>query len=358
MKIDRVASLRDYNSYARQMDDNSDEKFAETTGFVLPGRVGDIGCATGSWLKRAGETGCFLSSRFIGVEAAPLLFSACVQRRRAGELPAERVSLLFRDALDGLVFAPESMDTIHTSSVTHEIYSLTSEKEVRRYRLAHPDSSLDQAQREVGHRQLKKFIADRHAELRPGGIWINRDVVGPEGGDASVRVELEGRSTFERFLQFARDYRRTEGYQVEYLFEEADSLCRLRMSLRDAWEFATKKDYTDNWEGEMHESFCFWGFSDWVRIMEHTGFEVLSASRAFTNPWIVEERLQGRVRLFPGGPTVDEPMPFPPTNMVLVARKRRKEVPCLRVYARTALQVHRQKRPASPPAVQRRSRGW
>ena len=37
----------------------------------------------------------------------------------------------------------------------------------------------------------------------------------------------------------------------------------VEVSLRDACEFLSKKDYLDNWQSEMHETFCYWSFRDW-----------------------------------------------------------------------------------------------
>ena len=84
----------------------------------------------------------------------------------------------------------------------------------------------------------------------------------------------------------------------------------------------SKKDYVDNWQSEMHETFCFWDFSEWRQALEHAGFAVHPASHAFTNPWIVESRFPGKVELFRKAGGTLEPMAFPVTNMVLIAEKR------------------------------------
>ena len=96
-----------------------------------------------------------------------------------------------------------------------------------------------------------------------------------------------------------------------------------RLSLRNAAEFLSKKDYTDNWSSEMNEEFCFWNFSKWKQVLAEIGFQVAEnpnhpaeSSRVYTNPWIVEHRHAGHaeVRGLQG-----ENMPWPPTNMILVA---------------------------------------
>ena len=37
----------------------------------------------------------------------------------------------------------------------------------------------------------------------------------------------------------------------------------------------SKKDYTANWDSEMHEEFAFWGFSDWKAALQTAGFYVI-----------------------------------------------------------------------------------
>ena len=75
----------------------------------------------------------------------------------------------------------------------------------------------------------------------------------------------------------------------------------------------------------MNEEFCFWSFDSWKRVLSQAGFLVLenpnepaAGSRVYTNPWIVQHRYEGHVTLEdPNGST----LPWPPTNMVLVAEK-------------------------------------
>ena len=91
-----------------------------------------------------------------------------------------------------------------------------------------------------------------------------------------------------------------------------------------------KKDYIDNWDSEMHEEFAFWGFSDWKAALQSAGFHIIenpnepeTGSRVYTNPWIVENRWEGKVALYEMGQNGDlEPLPYPPTNIVLVGEKR------------------------------------
>ena len=194
------------------------------------------------------------------------------------------------------------MHTIHTSSLTHEIYSYV------------PEGCVDA--HATGLQQLREFIRRRYEELLPGGVWVNRDVVGPEHPERLVWLACSDR---ERFLKFAADYRRREGEMVEFAEVEDGGRRMFQLGLGDAWEFATKKDYLENWESEMHERFCFWSQQDWERELEQVGFRVSPVSRCYLNPWIVENRLEGQIELIdPGSGT---PLAFPPTTTILVAEK-------------------------------------
>jgi hypothetical protein len=83
--------------------------------------------------------------------------------------------------------------------------------------------------------------------------------------------------------------------------------------------------YTDNWSSEMNEEFCFWNFSKWKQVLTEIGFKIYEnpnnaaeGSRIYINPWIVEHRHTGHVEIFD---LEGQVLPWPPTNMVLVAEK-------------------------------------
>lgn len=72
----------------------------------------------------------------------------------------------------------------------------------------------------------------------------------------------------------------------------------------------------------MHETFCFWTFADWIHHLEAAGFTVMPQSRAYTNRWIVENRLIGKVELFERIGDEVVALAYPVTNMILVAEKK------------------------------------
>jgi hypothetical protein len=214
-----------------------------------------------------------------------------------------------KNAVTSLVFDAGSMNTIHTSSLTHEIESYGSRED------------------------LLEFISNRYQELAPGGVWINRDVVGPENKDEIILLwlndndgehnstDLDSLSTRALFTRFAQDFRHQEGYKLayEWVTIEDETYCRLHM--QDACEFLFTKDYKDNWLSEMHETFCFWSFADWQQALETAGFRVDKLSKPYRNEWIVQHRLEWKTKLFRESAGGLEEIPFPVSHMLMLARK-------------------------------------
>jgi hypothetical protein len=317
-----LTETRDYNVYVRQMDDIAELKYKDTASYIQPGRIGDIGCAVGSWIKLASEDEALRESDLYGIEVSRHLFEICKQRKDNGDYSNPYVFFSKKNAVTGLVFDAASMNTIHTSSLTHEIESYGS------------------------HADLLQFIQNRYDELVPDGVWINRDVIGPEnkhqqvymwlnssdGNNHNIQQQFTDRhqlsqhlqqlSTMARFLRFAKDFRAKEGYQVPYTIHTINNEPYVQLSLQDASEFLSRKDYFDNWESEMHETFCFWDVNEWQSHMQQVGFTIHPSSSTFTNQWIVDNRWQGKAVLYT---LVDGNLiliPYPPTTMLLIAVKK------------------------------------
>ncbi|MFT3682484.1 MAG: transferase [Ferruginibacter sp.] len=316
-----LTETRDYNVYVRQMDDIAELKYKETATFIQPGRIGDIGCAVGSWIKLACKDEQLRESDFYGIEVSRHLFEICRQRKENNEFENPFVFFSQKNAVTGLVFEPNSMNSIHTSSLTHEIESYGSRKE------------------------LIQFIKNRYEELAPGGVWINRDVVAPfdkeknvllllnnsDGSNENVfkistdrhslSLHLQSLSTYARFIRFAKDFRAKEGYQLSFTEKLIDDKKYISLKLSDAAEFLSRKDYTDNWESEMHETFCFWDFEEWKEQLTSTGFIIQPSSSVFCNEWIVENRLKNKATLFTIENGALKQLDYPVSHMILVAKK-------------------------------------
>jgi hypothetical protein len=319
-----LTESRDYNTYVREMDEIAELKFNETKDFIRPGRIGDIGCAVGSWIKLATSEPALFESDFYGVEIARKLYDICQQRKENGDFQNPNVFFLRKNAVTGSVFPIGSMKTIHTSSLTHEIESYG------------------------GRESLIAFLKNRFDELVNGGVWINRDVVGPENKDMTVylwlndgdglndieskafekksdkKSYLNSLSTYARFFVFQREFRKEYGYVLDFEKLEIGEKKVLRLSLKNACEYLSKKDYTDNWDSEMNESFCYFSFSEWKDSMRDAGFQILGGSSAYTNPWIIKNRYVSKAEIYisesnPPTQSADLiPIPYPVTNMLLI----------------------------------------
>lgn len=290
-----LTQTRDYSSYVRQMDEIATLKYQETAPHIRPGRIGDIGCAVGTWIMLACKDERLRESDFIGIEVARHLYQICLQRKENKEFANPFVFFSQRNAVEGHCFEPASMDTVHTSSLTHEIESYG------------------------GRADLLRFIRNRHQELVPGGVWINRDVVGPTEKDRTVFLHvMDNEAHFERF---ATEFRAQQGDGIQYEWVTVQGQRYARLTLGDAMEFISKKDYLDNWESEMNERFCFWSFEEWKAALEQAGFQIHPSSRAYASQWLIHHRYRGKVALYAQDGQHWVQLPFPETHMLMVAMR-------------------------------------
>jgi ubiquinone/menaquinone biosynthesis C-methylase UbiE len=315
---------RDYNVYARGMNEALRLKYQDIRGAIRPGRIVDEGCADGGLLAEVAKD--FRDSDLFGVDLSAELGARFQERKRSGGFGNVFASFHHRNLLDPL-FEPNSVDTTICNSTLHELWSYANQEET-----------------------VRAYLKMKFAQLRPGGRLVVRDVVGPIAADEEVLLVPEGAeetkqfrgvsrpvsdlaqmSTRGLFRLFAKDFlaemrrngKRSESTRVRF----RDDSRGFRVSLATAAEFLSKKDYLDNWRSEMNEEFCFWSFPRWCEVLTEIGFRVIVASpsapfgsRAYTNPWIVKNRYRGKVRLFEANSPA-KPVPYPPTNMVLVAEK-------------------------------------
>lgn len=316
-----LTETRDYNTYVRSFDQGAERKYALVRDLVEPGRIVDIGCATGAVLKLMGEDTRLRESDLYGIEVARPLYEICQHRKALGEFANENTFFYQRNILRTDLFPERSVQTTTTFSLTHEIESY------------------------VGRDALVEFVRRVFRHTAPGGVFVNYDVVGPDERDRevllvlddqdgvlddgrgldgeesdSVRAYVDGLSTWGRFERFARDFRAAEHESVTWEEAEVDGRRAARLALADAMEFLSKKDYTDNWLSEMHERFCFFSYADWVALLEDTGFRVAPGSRSFRNPWVVEHRFEPVAALHDAGdPSLV--LDWPVTNLLLAARR-------------------------------------
>ncbi len=306
-----LTETRDYGTYARDMAGAIDFKYAEIAPFLQPGKIVDEGCADGALLERM--VADFPDSDLIGIDLSAEMLARAAERKRAGAFGGAFVFFKQQNLMTPVSDAQSNTtDTVICNSTLHELWSY-----------GH------------GSETVREYLQNKRKQLRTGGRLVVRDVVGPENGDQTVHLwcnpdngertedvagaDVAQLSTWSRFLRFVQDFRPGES-RLDYTRVESGGQTLFALSLRAAMEFIAKMDYTDNWQSEMHEAFCFWDFSDWTRELASAGFQLVPGSHAYLNPWRVEHSFTGKVRL-----TTPEglPLDFPATNMVLAAEKPR-----------------------------------
>jgi SAM-dependent methyltransferase len=317
-----LTAARNYSSYARGMNEIIRLKYQDIQKAIRSGRIVDEGCADGALLAEISRD--FPDSDLFGIDLSSEFASRFLERQRAGEFGGAYVHFFHRNLFDR-IFEAESIDITICNSTLHEIWSYGD-----------------------GENAVRSYLTEKLRQLRPGGRLLVRDVVGPDDGDREVLLwcsDTDGQnllaseiiqhkargtewlhtlSTRSRFFLFAQDFL---GGQSGFAFKEVSHRDRpvFRLTLREAAEFLSKKDYTDNWCSEMNEEFCFWSFSQWKQVLTEIGFQVIEnpnrpteGSRFYTNPWIVEHRHTGHAEIM----NLDgQVLSWPPTNMVLIAER-------------------------------------
>lgn len=322
-----LTETRNYSTYARAMDAIIDLKLAEIRPGITPGKIVDEGCADGALLTRLADA--FPDSDFIGIDIAAEFIARAAERQRAGEFGGAFVHFHQRNLLQP-IFKPASIDTTICNSTLHELWSYGE-----------------------GEATVRAYLAEKYRQTRPGGTLVVRDVTGfPErdkpvfmtarADDGADEGELAQLSTRARFLRFAQDFqadlraqgRGGAGPVVQYEEAVVAGVSGFRLARwQDGIEFLTKMTYTDNWDSEMNEAFAFWSLDDWKQALRKAGFAIVEdpvnpkrGTHAYLSAWRVAHDFTGpdgvaRLAFYAEGPAGLEPLPLPPTNMVLVGRR-------------------------------------
>lgn len=318
-----LTPTRDYHTYAESFEAASDRKWAQISDFVRPGRILDIGCATGGLLERIDRDPRFHESDLLGVEVARHLMAECEHKVNQGVFRNPNVFFYQRNMLGDAVFPPNSIDSSISIALTHEIWSYTRPKTTESRRSA-----------------VRRFVRNIAAHTAPEGVWINSDVCAPDDPDRLVRLQLDdsdghnpdhpealadwprekvsayisGLSTRAKFDQFRLDFAACAGVRIDAR-PTGDALL---LRLGDAMDFLTRKDYADNWLSECHEQFCGLTFADWAGLITEAGMELSPGSRAWRNDWVIDNRITPVAAISdPDGGALD----WPTTHLLAVARK-------------------------------------
>lgn len=290
--LDDAGSLtetRDYAVYQTAMSNAAviQMKYDDVKPHIADGKIVDEGCGDGALLVPISRD--FPDADLIGLEISGEFMAQCLERQRRGDYRGTYVHFHQRNLLER-VFVPRSIDTTLCNSTLHELWSYGG-----------------------GEDAVRRYLAFKYEQTRPGGRLVIRDVVGPP--DKARRVALWcDADELAKLERFERDFLPTK-IAIDWS-SRADGIAKL--SLHDAVEFLTKKDYVANWASEMHETFCFWDVEQWAAALRDAGF-VVRAAETYTNPWIVEHRWAGRVELRDADS--GEVLAWPPTTMVLCGER-------------------------------------
>ncbi len=321
-----LTATRDYRSYTAAFDDGSDRKWAQVGPHVRPGRVVDLGCAAGGLLERAARDPRLAESDLYGVDVSRHLVAEAEHRKAQGVFANPNVFFAQRNLLTAPVFPDATVSTTTTVALTHEIASYG-----------------------AGRADLELLARRILAHTAPGGVWINSDVLGPEGGDRVVHLHLDGAadvppgpvdlgarpradveahvsalSPAARLVQFAHDFPALSGGTCDVRWVDAGDPTAGRpavaeLTLRAAMEFLCTRDYVASWLSECHERFCDMTWPDWVALLTATGFELEPASGPWRNDWLVQNRLSVGARLV--DPASGGDVPWPDTHVLSIARR-------------------------------------
>ncbi len=96
-----LTPTRDYRTYSRAFEDAAERKWAQARPWIVPGRIVDLGCATGAMLELASQEPALAESDLIGVEIAPELFAACEHKKSEGAFANPNTFFYRRNILAG-----------------------------------------------------------------------------------------------------------------------------------------------------------------------------------------------------------------------------------------------------------------
>lgn len=291
-----------YASYYAGMDKSMQQKVALTTAFFPPsGTLCDMGSGSGSGSFDLASL--FSGLRVIGVDIA----EQSVEYARAHY---QRANLSYQqgDIADPL-FAPGSVDGILNSSVWHHLTSFNG----------------------FSHREVERALRHQAAALREGGVLVVRDFVVPRfpetvwldlpNGDGTPDGEVSTLSTAALFARFCVQFRSSQNLDGPVPYQALPSpqpgWSRFLVAGRAAAEFLLHKDYRGDWDAECREEYTFFSQAEYETAFRRHQLRIV-LSVELHNPWIIENRFRGRCELHS---TTGEPLPFPPTNYLIVGEK-------------------------------------
>ena len=294
----------DYEAYFAGMDASMQQKVALTTAhFPVRGRIADMGSGSG---RGTYDLACLYGGlELIGVDINP------VSVERSGrQFQRPNLSYVVGDIAE-MVFPQESLDGVLDSSVLHHVTSFN----------------------DFDVKRVLTTLDNQVAQIKTGGVIIIRDFVIPDGPeqvylelpdmDGSAQGSPTELSTAALFELFAENWRSSVNRDTAVPFTRSKSshpgFVRYQISLRAAAEFVLRKDYRADWETEILEEYTYLSQAEFESAFRSRGLRIV-VSRPLWNPWIVQNRFEGKFYL---SDLNGNRLPFPPTNYLIVGEKVR-----------------------------------
>ncbi len=284
---------RDFAVYSRGMDASMAVKIQDICQWIVGNYIVDKGCGTGTLLIH-------LSNLHSEAQIVGMDLSRDLLHRSEGQHYANHNVAVVMGNIIHKRFADGTVSTIIFSSVMHEVYSYNG----------------------YDRNQIRLALKNAWLELMAGGRIIIRDGVKPKDGDKLVWLRCKDAELEERFRKFAREFK-GKSAKPGFAYEERvfDGVTHFRMTLHEANEFLSKKDYLTNWSMEVNEEFGVWTTDEWAHELTNLGYRMVHCD-SYLNPWIEENRYEGHVWLFADeGDKLGKRLPNPDTTGVIVAEK-------------------------------------
>jgi len=302
-----------YRRYLDGMDASMRQKVALTAAHLLgEGRVADMGMGSGTGSHALASL--YPALEVIGVDLSETMVELARERYGQG-LP--NLEFVVGD-IAAPVFAPGTLDGIFDSSVLHHVTSFGG----------------------YDHAAAARALAAQVGQLREHGVLVVRDFLAPAPGDGDAWLDLpaddgdaassDPRSCstarlFERFATEFRSLSAAPGFAYERVGRVPSSplareVIRYRVAHRLAVEFVLRKDYRTDWEGEVKEEYTYFTQQEFEGVFARLGLRVV-ASTPLRNPWIVRNRLRGKIELRAVGVVGGQLLEEPATNYVIVGER-------------------------------------
>jgi SAM-dependent methyltransferase len=231
----------------------------------------DLGCADGRFTRALAKN---YAGRMVGIDSSAEIVGLA-KIRLAEDIFSAGVDFQVGRAED---FTMPNISNVVASSIIHEVYSYGDKME-----------------------SVRQALANIHKNLKSGGRLIIRDFVRPE--DRKVN-----------FLHDKKDIVKGHSYgDFHGVSPEPNSgsfEVYSNQNLSNVYEYIYRKDFHDNWQTELQETYGFWSLGEAKALIEEAGFKLIHVAE-LENQWILENRLEGKIMIDnPDG----NPLAFPKYN--------------------------------------------